>query len=110
MKENFKLKIKPFKYDNKKFVIRLRKAMPSFEPLKPIGIMFLWSFGEIVDCTQDLVMRLSMIQNSFNDLKKFTQHIKHMIEKSNIKGARAKYRVYEMGQMREDPREGYITL
>ena len=48
-------------------IIRLRKAMPSFEPLKPIGIMFLWSFGEIVDYTQDLVMRLSMIQNSFID-------------------------------------------
>ena len=41
LRENFKLKNKPFKYDNKKIVIRLRKAMPSFEPLKPIGIMFL---------------------------------------------------------------------
>ena len=33
-----------------------------------------------------------------------------MREKSNIKGARAKSRVYAMGQMWEDPREGYITL
>ena len=51
----------------KNLVIRLCKAMPSFEPLKPIGVMFLWSSGEIVDCTQDLVMRLSMIQNRFTD-------------------------------------------
>ena len=41
LRENFKLKNKPFKYDNKKFAIRLRKAIPSFEPLKPIGITFL---------------------------------------------------------------------
>ena len=41
LRENFKLKNKHFKYDNKKIFIRLCKAMPSFEPLKPIGIMFL---------------------------------------------------------------------
>ena len=61
------------------FVTRLHKTMLSFEPQKPIGIMFLWSLDEIVDSTKDLVMSFSMMKISFNKPRQsYIYHFKHM--------------------------------
>ena len=61
------------------FVTRHHKTMLSLEPPKPIRIMFLWSLDKIVDSTKDLVMSLSMMKISFNELRQsYIYHFKHM--------------------------------